>query len=450
MPQTCRKGNFLSESLLDAATARFDQAEVYRVESESHPVSFEANRLKEIMRRDTSGVALRVIDEGRIGFSSTTDAAREAELIDRVASVAPFGSEASFDFPAPTDYPTVATFDSAVPQVSQQSMIDTGQGLIERLLDEWPELLCDASVVWSTAHGRIMNSAGIDAEYEQTSYYCYIGAQLIRDTDMLNVWAGYGSNKLFGEPDLDRLLQTVRRSLRWATNTAQPTSNTGDLPVIFTPRGVGATLLHPLVSGFNGKNVANGSSPLADRWGEKIVDERISIFDDPLIPGASGSRPFDDEGVASRKHGLIENGIAGGPLLDLQTAGQLGKSSTGAAGRGIASSPSPGTSVIDIAPGDVNFEDMIAGVDDGLIIEALLGAGQGNELGGDFRANVSLGYRIENGEITGRVKDTMISGNVYKVLSQLEQVSDSSDWVFGSMRSPALKCMGVEVAAKDE
>ena len=273
---------------------------------------------------------------------------------------------------------------------------------------------------------------------------------MIRGTDMLNVWAGYGSSKLFGDADLDRLLQTVRRSLRWATNTAQATSNTGDLPMIFTPRGVSATLFRPLVSGFNGKNVANGSSPLADRWGEKIVDGRISIFDDPLIPGASGSRPFDDEGVASRKHGLIENGIAGGPLLDLQTAGQLGKSSTGAAGRGLASSPSPGTSVIDIAPGDMSFDDMIAGVKDGLVIEALLGAGQGNELGGDFRANVSLGYRIENGEIVGRVKDTMISGNVYKVLSQVEQISDSSEWVFGSMRSPAIQCLGVEVAAKDE
>ena len=440
----------MSESLLDAASAKFDQAEVYRVESESHPVSFEANRLKEIMRRDTSGVALRVIDQGHIGFSSTTDADREGELVDRAGSVAPFGSEASFDFPAPSEYPDVDTFDPAIPQVSQQSMIDTGQGLIERLLDEWPELLCDASVGWSTGRGRIMNSAGVDVEYEQTSYYCYIGAQLIRGTDMLNVWAGYGSSRLFGESDLDRLLQTVRRSLRWATNMAQPTSNTGDLPVIFTPRGVSATLLHPLVSGFNGKNVANGSSPLADRWGERIVDERISIFDDPLIPGANGSRPFDDEGVASRKHALIDRGVAGAPLLDLQTAGQLGKTSTGAAGRGLASSPSPGTSVIDIAAGNTDFDEMIAGVKDGLVVEALLGAGQGNELGGDFRANVSLGYRVANGEIVGRVKDTMISGNVYKVLSQVEQVSDSAEWVFGSMRSPALKCLRVEVAAKDE
>jgi PmbA protein len=440
----------LSESLLNAAASKFDQAEVYRVEMESHPVSFEANRLKEIIRRDTAGVALRVIDDGRIGFTSTTDASRESELVERAASLAPFGPEALFEFSAPSEYPSVDIVDPGVPQVSQESMIDIGQGLIERLLDEWPDLLCDARIGWSTGRGQIMNSAGIDVEYEQTSYYCSLGAQLIRGTDMLNVWAGHGSSHLFGDAELDRLLQTVRRSLRWSKETAQATASPGELPVIFTPRGFGATMLHPLMSGFNGKNVANGSSPLGERWGEKIVDERISIFDNPLIDGASGSRPFDDEGVASRKHALIENGIAGGPLLDLQTAGQLGKSSTGAAGRGLASTPSPGTSVIDIAAGDTHFEDMIAGVKEGLLVEELLGAGQGNELGGDFRANVSLGYKIENGEIVGRVKDTMISGNVYKALSQVEQVSDSADWVFGSMRSPAIQCLGVEVAAKDE
>lgn len=440
----------MSESLLNAAVDKFDEAEVYRIEMESHPVSFESGKLKEIMRRDTSGVALRVIDNGRIGFTSTTDAARESELVDRASTLAPFGSKASFSFPATSEYPSVDIVDLAVPQVSQQSMIDTGEALIARLMDEWPDLLCDARIGWSTGRGRIMNSAGIDETYEQTSYYCSLGAQLIRGTDMLNVWAGYGSSHLFDEPELDRLLQTVRRSLSWSKETAIATSSTGDMSVVFTPRGVGATLLNPLLSGFSGKNVANGSSPLGDRWGEKIVDERISIYDNPLINRASGSRPFDDEGIASRKLGLIENGVAGSPLLDLQTAGQLGMTSTGAAGRSLASTPSPTSSVIDISAGDTNFEDMISTIKEGLLVEELLGAGQGNELGGDFRANVSLGYKIENGEIVGRVKDTMISGNVYNVLSQLEQVGDYSEWVFGSMRSPALKCLGVDVAVKDE
>jgi len=267
---------------------------------------------------------------------------------------------------------------------------------------------------------------------------------------MLNIWTGSSSSHVLDEKELDLLLQTVRRSLRWSENIAKATPSTGDIPVIFTPRGFAATLLHPLLSGFNGKNVVNESSPLCERWGEKIVDEHISVYDNPLIAGASGSRPFDDEGVASSKTALIENGIAGQPLLDLQTAGQLGKLSTGAAGRGLATTPSPTSSVIDVAAGDTHFEDMIAGIKEGLIVEELLGAGQGNELGGDFRANVSLGYRITNGEIVGRVKDTMVSGNVYSVLSQVEYIGDSAEWIFGSLRSPAIQCRGVEVATKSE
>ena len=440
----------MSESLLTAATSKFGQAEVYRVESESHPVSFESNKLKEIMRRDTSGVALRVIDDKRIGFTSTTNSEREMEMLDRAGSLALFGSEAFFNFPEPTEYPTVDIFDPAVPKISQSSMVETGESLIERLLGEWPDILCDARIGWGTGRGRIMNSAGIDQAYEQTSYYCSLGAQLIRGTDMLNIWTGSSSSHVLAENEIDRLLQTVRRSLRWSENIAKATPSTGDIPVIFTPRGFAATLLHPLLSGFNGKNVVNESSPLCERWGEKIVDEHISVYDNPLIGGASGSRPFDDEGVASSKTVLIENGIAGQPLLDLQTAGQLGKLSTGAAGRGLATTPSPSSSVIDVAVGDTDFEDMIAGIKEGLIVEELLGAGQGNELGGDFRANVSLGYRISNGEIVGRVKDTMVSGNVYSVLSQVENIGDSPEWIFGSLRSPAIQCRGVEVATKSD
>ena len=107
----------MSESLLTAATSKFGQAEVYRVESESHPVSFESNKLKEIMRRDTSGVALRVIDDKRIGFTSTTNSQREMEMLDRAGSLAPFGSEAFLNFPEPTEYPPVDIFDPAVPKI---------------------------------------------------------------------------------------------------------------------------------------------------------------------------------------------------------------------------------------------------------------------------------------------------------------------------------------------
>ena len=64
-----------------------------------------------------------------------------------------------------------------------------------------------------------------------------------------------------------------------------------DLAVVFTPVGFVGTMLPPLLSGFNGKNVASGSSPLIDRWGEKMLDERLVIADDPLHPLTPQAHP---------------------------------------------------------------------------------------------------------------------------------------------------------------
>ncbi len=436
----------MSEELLKAATRKYGQAEVYRVEGESVPVTFEANKLKELSAREASGVALRVINKGRIGFTSTTNADDEAGLVARAGAVSEFGAEAKFSFPKQATVQDLDVFDPRVEKVTRARMIDTGRDLIERLREKWPEMLCEGRVGRSTGRMNIWNSSGVEYSYQETGYYIYLGGKLIRGTDMLNLWQGHSSAGWFGKKETDGILDRLLQQLEYCRNIAP--APVGDVPVIFTPRGLAAALLDPLLAGFNGKNIADGASPLIGKEGTKVLDDRISISDDPTVPMASGSRPCDDEGVPSRKVVLMEKGVAGGGYFDLQSAGRAGRKTTGSAHRSLTAPPGPGTSLIDIAPGGTPYGDLFAGIKSGLVVEELLGAGQGNVLGGEFRASVSLGYRIENGVITGRVKDTMISGNVYKALAQVEAVSDKAEWVFGSMRAPAIRCRGVEVAAK--
>ena len=327
----------MAEDLLKKAKEKYGQAEVYRVRSESHPVSFENNRLKEVMRRDQAGVALRVISDGRVGFSSTTNPEREAELVNRVGNLAPFGSAARFEFPAQQDVPDVPTYDSAVENLSNEQLIEKGRRILDAVLAKWPEALCDIGFGRSVAEESVENSAGVQRSYRHSGYYIAIGVQLIRGTDMLNVWESYSSHNVFGRDVEDRVLNEVLQALDNSKNLADaPTDN---VPVLFTPRGVSATLLDPLLSGFNGKNVVTGSSPIIGREGEKALDSRLTILENPLLEGASGSRPFDDEGVPARKVSLIENGVIGEPVFDLQTAGQAGRESTGSAQRGLASTP---------------------------------------------------------------------------------------------------------------
>jgi PmbA protein len=91
---------------------------------------------------------------------------------------------------------------------------------------------------------------------------------------------------------------------------------------------------------------------------------------------------------------------------------------------------------------------MVQDMREGLIVELLIGAGQTNILGGEFSGNVLLGYKVERGEIVGRVKDAILSGNVYRVLAELIDISSERKWVGGSIYTPALYCSNLAVATK--
>jgi PmbA protein len=135
-------------------------------------------------------------------------------------------------------------------------------------------------------------------------------------------------------------------------------------------------------------------------------------------------------------------------LYDLQTAALAGKQSTGNGSRSRGGLPSPSASAFTITPGDTAFDDMIKDIKEGLLVDFLMGASQGNILGGDFSGNVLLGYKIENGEIIGRVKDTMVSGNIYKALKDITAIGSEARWVGSSLFTPPIYLPGIAVSSK--
>jgi PmbA protein len=432
------------EEILAQALKQADQAEVYQVTSKSTPISFEANRLKSVDARDSTGIALRIIKDGRIGFSSTSDMSDMDGLVARAVEMLPFGAKASMEFSAESEYAAVPTFDQATADMKAEALVETGTKLIDQLHADWPDIVWSAGVSKSVSSTKLLNSRGCHAEETTSAIGIGMEGTLVKDTDMLFVWEGQSSCR----PTLDTvaIIASIERKLHWAEQVAA--APTGQIPVIFTPGAVADLLLEPLLEGFNGRNIVQGSSPLIEKLGSLMVDPRITIWDDPTIPYTPGSGAFDGEGVSTNKLPLIQQGVIANFIYDLQTAGQAGAVSTGSAHRGLGSQPGPDTSVIVIAPGDTTFADMIAGYPKALVVESFLGAGQGNTLGGDFSANVLLGYAVENGVVLGRVKDTMIAGNVYNILKNLDALGSEMEWVEGSLRTPAISCTGVSISSK--
>ncbi len=433
------------EELLHKAEKAAQEAEAFSVSSQETEAIFEANRLKQVQTRESAGAALRLINEGRIGFAATTRSDGKQELLDMALEMAPFGAEAKFEFPGAQTYPSVQVFDRDVEKISEETMVELGQSLIDKLKGTEPEIVCEGSVSRRITQIEISNSRGGRAAYQKSTCSIMIEGVLIRGTDMLFV----GDFEKSCHPILtpDNVAKSTLQQLERARETVP--SPSGNLPVIFTPHGVASALISPLAVAFNGKTVLRGASPLEHRKGEPVFAPQFSLHDDSTIDFCPASSICDDEGIPARRTPLIRNGVVESFVYDLQTAGEAGTQSTGNASRSLASLPGPSMNALVIEEGTTSFADLLADIKEGLVVEQLMGATQGNILGGDFSGNVLLGYKVENGQIVGRVKNTMVSGNVYELLKEGIAIGSDSRWLGGSMKTPSIFCPAVAVAATD-
>jgi PmbA protein len=432
------------EAILVRAQKAAKEAEVFSVSSEETQVRFDANRLKHMETTQATNVALRIIKDGKIGYATTTGITDGERLVNNALETAAFGSEAKFTMPDGIKYPKVDIFDAATPQVAIKDMVALGNKMVAAVTAHTAGILCYATITRSLITVRLINSRGGKAEYKKAFFSLDIEGNLIKGTDMLFV--GEGESSCHPLLDPKGVIDAVLKQLDWAREIAKVPTKV--LPVIFTPNGLASALIYPLTSAFNGKIVLEGASPLGDKVGKTVFDKNFNLCDDPTVGCRPASRPCDDEGVASQCTPLVEEGVVKGFLYDLQTAAQAGKKSTGNGTRSRGSLPTVSPSALVITPGKTTFNEMVGDIKEGLVVEQLMGSDQGNILSGDFSGNVLLGYKIEKGKIVGRVKDTMVSGNVYQILKDIAAIGSETKWVSSFLQTPPFYCKGLSVSSK--
>ncbi|MBC8548824.1 MAG: TldD/PmbA family protein [Candidatus Brocadiales bacterium] len=432
--------NNIEEKILDLALKDSDSAEVIYEEGESRSISFENNKLKSVYTKSIRGIGLRVIKDGKIGFSSTTDFRNPEQLVTNALESAKFGQEAKFEFQSKNHLKDTKLFDENVVNYPIEKGIQIGKEAIEKALSVNSEYECGVSIGKGVGKSRLINSSGLDISTQSTSFGTSIDILLVKDSGLL--WVGEGESSAKVVDDLDKHTTKSLYDLKLAEKEVD--ISTAAYPVVFTSKAIG-NLLSTFESGCNGKLVQKGVSPLTGKIGEKIMDERISIYDDPTIDYADGSYTCDDEGVSARRTPLFESGVLKNYIYDLQTAGIMNTESTGNGTRSFASQPSPGNSNVIIEPGDMKFEDMIKDMKRGILVDQVLGGGQSNVLAGEFSVNIDLGYLVENGEIVGRVKDCMIAGNVFDAFNNIVALGDKSDW-HGSLKVPPFYFRAINLA----
>jgi PmbA protein len=214
------------------------------------------------------------------------------------------------------------------------------------------------------------------------------------------------------------------------------------VPVVFDQETAGS-LLANLCSAISGYGLYKRASFLLDQLGQTIASDLITVYDDGRMAGGLGSRPFDGEGLATRKNTIVERGVLKSYLLDTYSGKKLGLSSTGNAARSVGESPSVGPTNFYLVPGVKSPQDIIGSVKEGLYVTDLIGFGI-NMVTGDYSRG-ACGFWIENGELTYPVEEITIAGNLKEMFKHIEMVG--SDLVFrGRIASPTVKITEMMVA----
>ena len=427
----------LAEQLLELALrSGAEAAEVFQSGSMSRPVFFEANRLKQLESSQAEGVALRLWQQGRPGLAVAYGAVEPQALVDRALAISQLNEPEPIELVAAahTRYPDVGT------AVAVGQLVEWGKEAIALVRDAYPDVLCGAEWECDMETTRLVNTRGLDCGYTDTTLSCYLSAEWVRGEDFLSVSDGQIQRDRL---DPVALAQEVLQRLAWAQQNVAPP--TGRVPVLFTAKA--ADMLWDTVqAALSGKQVIERASPWSDRLGEAVTSSILTISQQPNA--GPFSCPFDDEGTPTQPITFIKDGVLQLFYTDRTIGRALGSGTTGNGFRpGLGSYPTPGLFNLLIQSGFKPLSELIASLDRGIIIDQMLGGGAG--ISGDFSINVDLGYRVERGEIVGRVKDTMVAGNVYTALKNLVELGNDADWN-GSCYTPSLIVEGLSTTGRNE
>ena len=213
-------------------------------------------------------------------------------------------------------------------------------------------------------------------------------------------------------------------------------------PVLYKPE-TAVTLVQHLAEALSGSAIDQGRSCLASRLGDSIAVSDLELVDDGRLPDGLASRPFDGEGVATRRTPLIEKGTLRSYLLDTYTARRLGLRTTGNATRPLRGAPVPGPSNLFLEPGDEDADSIVARTERGLLVTDLLGFGF-DPVTGDYSRGVA-GLWIEGGTIRHPVQEVTVAGNLLDMLRGIDGLGSDLRF-FGSIGAPTIRFAELTIA----
>ena len=438
----------LTAALLEAATrAGADAADALASEGTAISIDIRAGALEQAERAEGIDLGLRVLVGRRQACVSVSDtsAATIRAVAERAVAMA---REAPEDpFVGLADPEQLATgWDIAALELDDASAPPTAALLEEdarraeaAAMDAQGIVQVEASAGHSRRTMHLAASNGFAGGYARTSRSASAVAFTGTGTGMERDWAAEGRVFSADMPSPESIGALAAERALARAGARKPA--TGTYPVVYDER-IASSLIGHLMSAANGSSIARGSSWLRDAMGTRVLPGGLSLIEDPHRARISGSRPFDAEGLPTRRRMVVQDGMLTGWTLDLATARKLGMQSTASASRGTSSPPSPGSSNLDLTQGDASRADLLAEMGTGLLVTSLIGSSI-NATTGDYSRGAS-GFWVERGEIAFAVNECTIAGNLREMLLRIVPANDAR--VHLGTRVPSLLIEGMTLA----
>ncbi|MFM8382464.1 MAG: TldD/PmbA family protein [Actinomycetota bacterium] len=415
------------------AMARPDELlEAYVGRSLSTDVRIYEGEVEHFVSAQTEGIGIRVIRNGRTGTSScgTLDPTEIAEVLAEARDNLEYGEPDEWAGMAePDGVPVVPQnlWNEALAATTTARKIELAKSLERLTLARDPRVRVDDSN-YSDAFSEtaVATTTGIRVAGRENGCYLSVGT-LADDGDETQTGFGFAVGRDVEELDVERAAsEAVDRATRLLGAT-KPDSRR--LTVVLDPF-VTAQFLGIIGGTLSGESVVKGRSLFAERIGEQVATPLFTLVDDPTNPLAYTATDIDGEGLAARRNVLIENGTLKMFVQSSYSARRMKTSTTGNGVRGgYGGSPSSGCLALQIVPGSRTQEELIAGVDDGILIQQVQGLHSGvNPVSGDFSTGAA-GILIKNGTLSSPVREFTIASTLQRMLQDIAEVGGDLEWL---------------------
>jgi PmbA protein len=434
--------------LLEAALRKgADSAEVYLKLSKGLSVDAKGQEVESVESSVDFGYALRVIKDQKLGFSFSTVIDDAKGVVERAIETAQWtGPDEYLNLPGPLPPRQVEVFDPAIASLGEDAAITHAMAIEKAARDADRRItkVRKSSASFSSGETLIMNSKGVEVRYATTAASAQITVAAEDGSDSQAGWDFDGSRFLedisfhaVGRTAAERALRLL--GARTIDSVKAPVILDNSVAVDFL--GIFSRLL-------SSESVQKGKSLLAGRLGQEVISPVVSITDDGGLPRRLGSRPADDEGVATARKDLIREGVVKGFLYNTVTARKDGVVSTGNAVKGgFAALPSVGPSnlCLIVAPEFTLPGGLFQAAERCLYVTEAMGVHTANPVSGEFSIGVS-GLWVEKGVIRYPVKEAVISGNILDFFRGVEAAGDDLRY-YGNMGSPSLLIGATDISA---